>query len=184
MPVYGFQPLDDRLEQSVELGLLAKPQGQLVEQGESLRPVRIGRRSQPEGRGRSVDRLTDVEASVLSIDHGRVVTRPRTIRDRNIHLDRGVADADRLAGLEANLAYPLDRFPVDFRAVGAAEILDPVLAVGDENPRVRPRNPQVGGQIDIDGDPVPRSPEHDRVARLIEDLLSAPVAVAYSHLVP
>ena len=67
---------------------------------------------------------------------------------------------------------------------GAAGVFDPVVTIRERDPRMRPRNPQVRGQIDIDMDVVPRPPEDDRFARLIEDLLDVPITVEYAHAAP
>src|SRR5437870_9405250 len=163
---YGNQPLDDRLEQRIELSLFAKPQRQLVEQGQGLRPIRIDRLPGLEDRGLGVDHFDDVEASVVCCDYGRIVRAPAPIDiglgDGDLDLDRRIADTDRLAGLEADFTLSLDRLPVYLRAVGAAEILDPVVPVRDGDSRVRSRNAQVRGQIDVEVDTVLGSAKDDR----------------------
>ena len=117
--------------------------------------------------------VTEVEAAVES-----------GLGDRDVHRHRGVADPDRLAGLEPLPAFALDLLPVEFRTVGAAEILNPIMPVSDRDPRMRPRYPKIRGQIDIYVDTVPRPPENDRLARLIEKFFALPIAVTDTHVAP
>src|ERR1700730_7100968 len=65
---YRHQPLDDRLEQRIELGLLAELQRQFVEQGQCLRPIRIDRLNRLQNRRRGVDHFGNVEARIMGID--------------------------------------------------------------------------------------------------------------------
>jgi len=58
------------------------------------------------------------------------------------------------------------------------------VTIRDRDPRMRPRNSQVRGQVDIDADAFPRPPEDDRFARFVEYLLGAPIAVDYAHAEP
>src|SRR5215472_9478717 len=86
------EPLDDRLEQSVELGFLAKTEGQLIEESEGLRSCRIDRLPGLEhGRG-GIDHRVDVETRVVGSDE-RAVIRADTgvelgLGDRGLYLDR------------------------------------------------------------------------------------------------
>ncbi len=105
------EPLDDRLKQGVEFGFLAEPQRQLVEKRESLCPRRIDRLSGLEHGCRCIDHCVDVETRVVGGDEGSVIraeTRVETcLTDRDLYLDRRVADADRLAGSSRSLPLPL-----------------------------------------------------------------------------
>ncbi len=182
------QPLDDRLEQGVEFGLLAEPQRQLVEERECLCPIWIGRLPKLEHGRRGIDHCVDVETSVVGDDERPVIGAEAGVEiglaDRNLHLDRGVADPDRLAGLQPQLTFALDLLSAEFRTVGAAEILDPIVAIRNRDSRMRPRSAQIRGQIDINVDTVPRSPQYDRFARLIKYLLNAPVVVTDAQTAP
>ena len=82
------QPLYDRLEQRIELGLFAKLQWQLVEQGHCLRAIRIDRLTWFENGRRGVDHFGDVEARIMGIDQGPVVRRPAGLRVPVRNIDR------------------------------------------------------------------------------------------------
>src|SRR5262249_31555908 len=99
------------------------------------------------------------------------------------HVDRntGIADADDLSRPELDGRAARDRFAIDQGAVAAAEVFDPVFPVFVRNPGMRARDPQIRTQIDIDGYTLPRPPKHDRVARLVIEILNVPVAIADAH---
>src|SRR5437588_80109 len=80
---------------------------------------------------RGIDHFRNVEARIMGIDQGSVVGGPARLGlrspGRNIDRQRGVADLNALAGFEPDFAHALDRLPVDFRPIGAAEVFDPVI---------------------------------------------------------
>ena len=124
----------------------------------------------------------------MGIDQGPVFHSPIGLENgllgRNIDRHCRIADLDLLAGFQPDLAEALDRLPIEFGAVGTAEILDPILPFGYRDPGMRPRYPQIRRQIDVDLDPVARPTDHHRRGRLVEDPLVAPVTVAYPHVRP
>src|SRR5947209_2608185 len=79
---YRHQPLDDSLEQGIELGLLAKLQRQLVEQGQRLRSIRIDRLTRLENGRRGIDHFRYVEARIMGVDQGPVVRGPAGLGPR------------------------------------------------------------------------------------------------------
>ena len=143
------KPLNDRLKQSVEFGLLAKPQRQLVEESEGLGPCRSDRLPGLEDGCGSIDRRVDIETSIVGGDEGPVIRVDARIETGlgggDLYRDRRVADADCLAGLDAQLPLTLDLLPVEFRPVGTAEVFDPVLPIRYRDARMRSRHPQVRG---------------------------------------
>src|SRR4029077_9607658 len=93
-------------------GCLAEPQRQLVEERERLRPSRIDGLAGLEHRRTCVDDRTDIEARLRGRDDRPVVKAETVVEvgpgDRDLDLDRRVADPDRLARLESQLAFAFD----------------------------------------------------------------------------
>src|SRR4051794_17819997 len=100
------------------------------------------------------------------------------------YFDHGFANANRLPGIEAHFPHPFDRPPFDLCAIGTSEVLDPVIAIHNRNPRMRPRDAQIGAQINVHVHPVSRTPEHYGFDQSIEDFLVTPATVADTHELP
>ena len=100
------------MKQGVEFGHLAELQWQLVEESESLRSSRIDRLAGLEHRCSGVNHGADVETLVRGRDDRPVIKVEAAVQpdlgDRDLHRDRGVADADRLAGFKQQLASAFD----------------------------------------------------------------------------